>query len=512
MIIGEGFYFLFSFGFTFLLIWIFSVEEFSYYNRIIIIPSILIYLFDFGISYGCQYYIARLEKLNKKKEKVSVIKITLVSKFLIGIGLSLSVWIFSEEISVFLGIYSSNLVFLLKITSILIITKNLLEGIWSILIGSTKIKVYIIIKLIQNIMQFSITFFFLFFGWKYFAPISGFILSTSIASLLGFLYILRKFLKFGEKNEINWNWEKKLVKKGFFFSLNSIINNTKHDFFILILALFCFYPEISYLKIAVSINSIFYLFLRPVKIIILPIFSKYTWNSLKERKILIKLFHYAIKFCLLFVTPIIIFSIIFTSKYIPLIFGMKYKNSWQFISIFLISFLPLTFGMIALPSFFFSQENSLFPFLLDFIPLILSIFLSILFSFILEGIGFALGISFGSFLGFLFAIIITNKKFNKDLFSKINQSIQITLINFFLSIGFFIMFNFFKSLIGISLPFIDLLGIGVIFVCYYLFFLFIIIQINFLTYDEISYFINEFKKIPLINRFLPILEKLINKD
>ena len=68
LIIGEIITFALSFGYTFLLIRFLSVEDYSIYNLLLVVPMILLYLADFGLSAGGSYYVARLSKLNKKEE------------------------------------------------------------------------------------------------------------------------------------------------------------------------------------------------------------------------------------------------------------------------------------------------------------------------------------------------------------------------------------------------------------------------------------------------------------
>ncbi|GAH31687.1 unnamed protein product, partial [marine sediment metagenome] len=141
LIIGEIITFVLSFGSGFFLVRFFSVDDYSIYNIVLVVPVILFNITDFGLFHGCAYYIARLGKLNKKEESRNVIKITLVTKFLLGIVLAMALFFIAEELaSSLFGIQDLILVPLIQLTSILIITSNLLEAVYSILIGSTKMK------------------------------------------------------------------------------------------------------------------------------------------------------------------------------------------------------------------------------------------------------------------------------------------------------------------------------------------------------------------------------------
>ena len=513
LITGEFITFALSFGITFFLIRFLSVEEYSSLNRILVIPTILLFFSDFGLYRGCSYYIARLDKLNRQQESRNVIKITLITKPLIGLGFSLFIYFLAEEIiSPLIGIQDPNLINLFKLALILLITKNLLEAVLSVLIGSTKMSIFIIVKVILNGIQFVFTISLLLLGWKLFGAVVGLILSTAIAGLFGLFYIQKKILnQKGKKEIIEWKCLPQLIKRGYFFSLNTIIKNTKSEFFILFLTLFSFYSEVSYLRVGVSITIVFNLFLGPVMISLFPIFSKYSWDNNEEKNTLTQVFHHSIKFCHLLITPVIIFCTIFASELIPLIFGLNYLASSPFISVFLISYLPLTIGMVAIPSFFFGQGYPRLAFLIDFVSFIASTLFAIIFSFILGSLGFAIGISLGAFLGVIFGIFATNRTFGKGLFSKNKKSILIIVIAGLLCVFLFVSFYFFTKWIVLENPFLKLLILGLVFVCYYILFLIILIRTRLVRYDEMVFFIQEFQKIPVINRILRFIAVIAKK-
>ncbi len=98
LIIGEIITFGLSFGSGFFLIRFFSVNDYSIYNLVLVFPVILLNITDFGLYHGCSYYIARLGKLNKKEESRNVIKITLVTKFLLGIVLAMALFFIRGKI------------------------------------------------------------------------------------------------------------------------------------------------------------------------------------------------------------------------------------------------------------------------------------------------------------------------------------------------------------------------------------------------------------------------------
>jgi len=516
LIIGEIISFGLSFGINFFLIRFLSVEDYSNYNLVLVFPVILLYIADFGLYHGCLYYVARLGKLNKKEESRNVIKITLVTKSLIGIGLALTIYFLAEGfVPLLLGTQNQILIPLVQLASILLITKNLSEAIQSILIGSTKMNFFIILLVIRSGTVFAVTILLLLLGWTLFGPIIGLILATGITGLMGLFYIRKNLLKHsGKKENIDWKCLPQLVKRGFSYSLVSVILNVRYEVFILCLAIFGFYTEVSYLKVGVGIFAIFYVILRPVMISLFPIFSRHSWEIPAEKTILNQIFQYSIKFCVLFISPVIIFCIAFASELVPLVFGVNYLVGSQFISLFLIYFLPLTVGMVAVPAFFFSQGHQNLAFLIEFFSFSVSILLGICFLLFLGGFGFAIGISLGACLGLVFGIFMTNRKFGKELFSKTKESILIVVIAGVLSGLFFICYYFFSLIIVLENPILKLLVIGGMFICFYVLLIIILIKIKFIKYQEILYFIREFQKIPFFNkilRFIVIIGKKLWK-
>ena len=513
LIFGEIIAFVLSFGSGFFLIRFLSVEDYSVYNLVLVIPVILLYIGDFGLFRGSSYYIARLGKLKKNEELRNVVKIILITKSLLGIGLAITVFFLAGEISSSLfGIQHPLIVPLLQCASILLITDNLLETVYAILVGATKMKSFTILNVVRYGTKFIITILLLLLGWNIFGAIIGLALATGIAGILGFVYIWKNLLKHsGTKESIDWKCLPQLIKRGYSFSLVSIIRNVRHEVFILFLAIFGFYNEVSYLKIGVIIISIFYVILRPVMLSLFPIFSKYSWRIPSEKLILKKVFHYSNKFCTLVISPVIIFCIVFASELVPLVFGMNYLAGTQFISVFLVNFLPLTIGMVALPSFFFTQGYSGLSFLIEFFSFSISIILGIFLSLFLGSFGFAVGLSLGAFFGLIFGIFITNRKFGKELFSNSWEWFLIVIIAGVLCGLFFISYYYFTLMIMLENFFIKLLILGGMFVCFYILFLIILIRVNLLRYDEMSYFVREFQKIPLVNKVMPFIVTLGKK-
>ncbi len=504
LIIGEIISFVLSFGSGFLLIRFLSVEDYSIYNLVLVVPVVLLYVADFGLYHGCSYYVARLGKLNKNNESRNVIKITLVTKSLLGIGLSIALIFLAEEIgSSLFGIRNLIIVPLIQLASILLITENLLGAVHSILIGSEKMKFFTMVNVSRYGTKLFVTILIVLLGWNLFGAIIGIILASSIAGLLGLVYIQKNLLKHsGKKQSIDWKCLPQIMKRGFPFSLKSFIDNVKYEIFILILAIFGFYTGISYLKVGVTIITIFSVILRPVVLSLFPIFSKYSWRTPSEKKVLNQVFHYSNKFCTLFISPVIIFCIVFAYEIVPLVFGMNYLAGAQFISVFFVYFLPLTIGMVALPSFFYGQGYSGLSFLIEFFSFSASIIFGIFLSFVLGSFGFAIGISLGAFLGLIFGIFITNRKFGKELFSNSGEWILIVIIGGALGGLFFIGYYYFNLMIMMENFFIKLLVLGGFFVCFYILFLFILIRFNLFKYHEASYFIREFQKIPVVNKIL----------
>ena len=513
LIIGEIIIFILAFGSNYFLIRFLSIVDFSVYNLVLVIPTILLYLGDFGINHGSSYYIARLNKLKRKEESRNVIKIALITKSTLGIGLTIIIFIFAENISFLLvGTKSPSLIPLIELAAFLVITKILLETVQNILIGSAKMNYFTIVSIIHHFTRFLATIPLVLLSWTLFGPIIGLILSTGIAGLLGLFYIRKKILKNDkDKQKINWNCLPQLMKRGFSFSLISALHNIRYEVFILILALFSYYNEVSYLKVGVTLTSVFYVILRPVMISLFPIFSKYSWNNNSERTTLTQVFQYSIKFCNLIISPVIIFIIVFASELVPLIFGMDYMIGSQFISLFLVFYLTLTIGMIAIPTFFFGQGYSSLAFLIELISFIASIICGICLSLLMGSLGLIIGITLGAFFGLFIGIFMTNRIFGKELFSKNRESIFIIIIGLVLCGFFLIIFNFLTFVFVLNNIILKLVVIGGTFFFYYILFLIVLIRVNLIKYEEMSFFIREFQNFPFINRFIPFFFKIGKK-
>ena len=266
----------------------------------------------------------------------------------------------------------------------------------------------------------------------------------------------------------------------------------------------------SYLKVGISITTVFYLILRPIKLTITPIFSKHSWNNEEDKKVLTQVFHYSIRFSTILITPVIFFVIIFASELIPVIFGSKYAISVPFNSLFLSSFIPLTIGMMVVPPFLFGQRLTRLAFLVDFVSVAASVTLAVILSIPFGGLGYALGISLGAVLGLFFAIFITHKIYGK-LFPRIRDILLIVFIAGILCLFLYLAYYFFINLLLLNDQILRLLISGFFFISYCFLYLVVLIRLKLIKYNEITYFLQEFQKIPVFNKVFLLIAKLVKK-
>ena len=511
LFIGELINFILSLGLNLFLIRFLTIDEFSYFNRILVIPTILVYVADFGLFHGCLYYVARFSRSHENQESRNVIMITLIVKSLIGLGLSLLLMIFSQGfISTIIGIQEQSFIPILQIASFLLLGKSMLEGVLAVLQGLMKMLTLSILKIIQIGSQLILTVFLVILGFRLNGSVIGFVISMAIAGVIGVLYLYKKYLKNKEEGDFNWNYLPKIVRQGFFYSFNSILTNNRNDFFTIFLTLLSFFSEVSYLKVGISITTVFYLILRPIKLTITPIFSKHSWNNEEDRKVLTQVFHYSIRFSTILITPVIFFTIIFASELIPVIFGSNYAISVPFNSLFLSSFIPLTIGMMVVPPFLFGQRLTRLAFLVDFISVAASVSLAVILSISFGGLGYALGISLGAVIGLLFAMFITHKIYGK-LFPRIREILFIVIIAGILCLCLYISYSFFINMFLLRDQILRLIISGFIFLLYSFLYLVILIRLKLIKYTEITYFLKEFQKIPIFNKIFLIIVKLVKK-
>jgi hypothetical protein len=111
-------------------------------------------------------------------------------------------------------------------------------------------------------------------------------------------------------------------------------------------------------------------------------------------------------------------------------------------------------------------------------------------------------------LGLIVGFLILKKEFGKNFISE-GKEISLTIIISGV-LGFIMLFGYqlLEQIIVVNNELLALLNCGLLFIIYYFFYFLLLIRMNLKNYTEIKFFMQEFQKIPILNKLLPVMIKV----
>ncbi len=500
---------------TIVVIRLISVEEFSLINISYIIPTILITSGELGLNYASIHFIAKKIKENNFKDIRNVIRIVLVIKVFVGLVFSILIFLYSTYIAVEIyKISDEKLIILIQIGALGIFSRILYETLNSFYLGAFKAKMVQMGSIVQTSLRAVLSIVFILMGFTYLGPMIGFVLSPLIVVIIYLVLLSRLFFKDKIEKEItDWTVMAKMFKYGYPLLFLSIVIGIQISIYSYILVVSGYTIEVSYLNVAILSATVIGILQKSISLTIFPIFSKMDWddNNEKERKKLIGHFQFSIKFCTIIIVPATVILIILSADLFPIIYGEEYRDALPFITIFLLTFLLVSFGSLSIPAFFNGQKKTNYVFYLQLIELISLILFSLILIPFIGAIGLVYGIVLGKVVSVFFGNILIRRDFGNILFKNSKNSFLMTLIAIILGFITFWMYNILGILIPVKNLIVTILKLCFVLILYLTFFLILIGIFLLITIEELDYFENSFKKFPIIGKILVFLLKIEKK-
>jgi len=497
---------------TIIIIRLISVEENSFINIAYIIPAILTDFGEFGLNYASTYFIAKNIKEKNYKAVRDVIRINLIIKIIIGLLFTIFVSVFSVVIAT--EIYRINdprMILLIQIASIGIISTILYDAFNSFFLGAQYVKVVQIGTILRTSTRSILSIFFILIGLTLLGPMLGFVFSPLIVVIVYSILLRKRFhLKTLEKQPIEWNKLKEMIKYGYPLTIFSLLWGIQFQLYTYILAIHGYITEVSYLNVAVVSAALIGILTKSFSFTLFPIFSKMDWNNNeREKRKLIEYFQFSNKFGTIIIVPTSILLIIFSADIFPIIFGENYIKASPFISTYFCIFLLVSFGSLSIPAFFNGQKQTKYVLFIQLVEVSSIVIFSLILISIIGAIGMAYGIVLGTIVSVVFGNISIRKKYGKKLFGNLKNVVVIFFIGIISGLFTFFFNNVFIETIieGEDFLFI-ILRLTISFSFYLFIFFFSLAIFSQISIEELEFFEKSFSKFPLINKLVIILSRI----
>lgn len=414
---------------TIIVIRLLDPKDYGLLNVAFIIPFLLILAAELGLNNASIHYIAKYRKERNFSEIKNIIKLNILTKIVLSMFFSLLVFYFSDAIAYFVfDVKDPRLSLLIKIASVGIIANTIFDAALSIFIGYERMEYVSMTLILQSTLRSVISPTLIILGFGVIGPMIGYVFAALMATLFNLFIIFTRLYPYKIKSaEPFFSTLKEMIKYGLPLSIVSIITGLRTQIFNFILTRKATLDEVGFFNITIALSAIMLLFVRPISLTLFPAFSRYSWEKKEERIFLIEYFHRSIKYSSLFLVPVSLMITIFSKEIIFLVYGPNYINAYKFVSIYFLTYILISVGLLTIPNFLNGQGKTIIVFYGELIRLLAGASLAYLLVISIGGVGVVVGLLVGSIVGQIYFIIWVYRKYGKELLVNFYESMKIIL-------------------------------------------------------------------------------------
>ena len=463
---------------------IFPPEEYAVYQFSLTFLAYFTIFSNVGLS------TTLIQQLSAEKDKSSNKIVKLFSEglkwiLLLSVLFSLILFFLSDLFESFYQIPGLSLV--LKLTSLMVLSNNIVNYFESLFQGLWKFKLFAISFISAKLIKVVIVCFALFIDMAISQIVALFSIAMLIQLVLILIFAQIKFKYFSSIFTLNWKLTRNLLKFSAFIFLYVFLQNVIKNSNQFILAVFVTPVEIAYYTIVlwmmVSLSIPAIIFAR----FILPYVSHYIQKEAEERKKIDTIYNLIFKYGLLITIPLSFYFLFFSDFLIALIFDPSYYPVSNYLKLY-IFFLNINIIDVAGGHFLWASNEPKLVYKLYAITSFFTIALSLILIPLYYTFGALISIMIPHSIYTIYSTILVKKKNKIKMDSKMNLSIFKYVFSAFIVILFLYILNLiFPFNLNNIIILITFSGI------YFGMFSIIILLLRAVTIAEIKDFINVLK-------------------
>ncbi len=331
-------------------------ESYGLFN-LALTPGRLLFIFTgFGITISLVRYLS----ISQEKKDYDMMRRVLLTSFsfqcIVSLILSLLLYVFAGEFAVIV-INRPEAEPYIRITALWLFWFVIYTTVNNGFYGLGMMKNASILSTIQSILRLIIAPSLIVLGYGIMGAVVGHILSFIISGVLGIalLYTSIGIYREGSSGAKKLSWmEMPLLREmlilGFPAYFPSLVSNFMWVYRNYILSIFTTDLDIGNFSAAFYIFTAFAILMDPIHNTLLPSFSKIDLD--KNAEVAVKLLGYSIRYSVLAIVPLVIFTMFFSKEVVVTLFGWKYVDASPYLALLLANYLYLGLGRVTLPSFF----------------------------------------------------------------------------------------------------------------------------------------------------------------
>lgn len=326
-------------------------EEYGLYS-IALIPSLTLNLFhDWGIGSAMTKYVAQYRVTNNEDEIRDIVKVGLMFKAGIGLGLSF--------LSLFLASFIASTVFhrldsmtLISVASVAIISDSLFTVSQACFVGFERMDLNGWTMICQSILKSALSPILVLLGYGALGATLGNVVALLFAAILSVLmlyFLLFKNLgRAGAHRPGKSQVIKTMLRFGVPLSVSTILGGIITKFYGFMIAFYCTDTIIGNYQVAVNFAILLTFFTFPIATVLFPAFAKL--DPANEPALLKTVFASAVKYTALLLVPATMAIMVLSKPMVSTLFGEKWIYAPFFLTLYVIPFLFVVFGDTAIHS------------------------------------------------------------------------------------------------------------------------------------------------------------------
>ncbi len=346
-------------------------DAYGLYSLALVVPSILLGLFDFGVNSALTRFSAKLKAEGNGQLVANLLKSGLAFKLSIGIVTSVVCFVFSDVLATFL-LNRPELGSLVKLVSILILFQTVCNAFNSSFTGLDRMEGTALIMNVQAILKTTLSPLLVVAGFTVVGALAGHIASYAVATFVGALVFVKYYKALSTSSTVRAFKANisVLLRYGFPLYTSSLLGVIQGQYQTIILAFFVSNAEIGNFSIAVTLSALLNVLLFPLGALF-PAFSKVGSDSDELKRI----FKMSTKYSALLIIPATVIVVFLAKDIVLTLYGSSYNSAPLFFQFYILSFLLTGFGSVVLGYLFngAGQTKTVFKYnliyLIIFLPL-----------------------------------------------------------------------------------------------------------------------------------------------
>lgn len=349
-------------------------DQYGLFTIVLSIPSLVAVILHLGLTSALVRFTAKFRAENRLIELRSVFASAIIFELVLGIILSVSSFFAADFIA---GTFYNRpeIVPLIQLASLSILSGGLIAISAAVFTGMEKMYLNSTMVVMQSIIKTVIIIVLVIFGFGVSGATIGYVTASSIAGLIGILFVVLIYKKLPaplitQKLEIK-SYTQTMLAYGLPISFSNIIINLKSQFFIFLLPIYYMMDNslIGNYNIANTFVVLITLFVTPITTMLLPAFSKLDYN--KDQTALKSAFKFSVKYSTMFVVPVTALVMCLSEPAVSTLFGETYNSAALFVSLLAIQYLYIAFGKFNNANLINSQGDTSFNFKLTLITAVI---------------------------------------------------------------------------------------------------------------------------------------------